>query len=79
VTLLGLADALLLLVAEADLDCGVAVLLLGLHLKNAIAAGLNDRDGADATLGVIDTGHADFFAENADAHRIRVRDKGVRS
>jgi len=68
VTKLGLADTMLFLVTKADLDGVIAFLILALNLKNAIAACLNDSNGADATLRVIDTGHADFFAENADAH-----------
>jgi hypothetical protein len=68
VTKLGLADAMLLLVSETDLDGGISILLLVLNLKYAIAACLDDSNGADATFRVIDTGHADFFSENADAH-----------
>ena len=59
--LLGLGDAMLFLVAEANLNGVVTILLLALDLENAIAACLDDSHGANATLRVIDTGHADFF------------------
>jgi hypothetical protein len=68
VSKLGLANAMLFLVSETDLDGRISILLLVLNLKYAIAACLDDSNGTDATLRVIDTGHADFFAENADAH-----------
>jgi hypothetical protein len=65
---LSLRNTLFLLVTITDLDGGITFLLLALYLEDTVATGLDNRDGTDATLGVIDTGHADFLAENADAH-----------
>ena len=68
VSFLGLAHAVLLLVAKANLDRRVALFFRALDLKDTIPSRLDDGDWADATLRVIDTGHTDFFSENADAH-----------
>jgi hypothetical protein len=61
---LGLAaEFLSFLAGEADLDGVVAVGLDGLHLHHGAGAGFNHGDRDQDVLGVVDLGHADFFAE----------------
>ncbi len=60
---LGLARVLGLLGREADLDGVVAVGLDGLHLHDGAGAGFDHGDRDQDVLGVVDLGHADFFAE----------------
>ena len=69
VAALGLGGALPLLVGEAELHGVVAVALLGPDLEHGARAALQDGDRDGGPVGLVDLGHADFAAEQSDAHR----------
>jgi hypothetical protein len=56
------------LVREADLDGVVAVGFHGLDLDHGAGAGFDHGDRDQDVLGVVDLGHADFFAEKGGDH-----------
>jgi len=63
----GLAGALFLLIAVADLDRGVTVGFRGLRLENRVTGNVDNRNrDHDTGLLVEQAGHTDFFAEEAE-------------
>ena len=59
---LGLGDAMLLLVEDAELDGGVAVVVDGLDLENRVRFGEDDGDGRDGPGLVVDAGHSHLLS-----------------
>ncbi len=58
----GFGDAMFLLVEDADLGGGVAVVVEGLDLEDRVGFGEDDGDGRDGPGLVVDAGHAHLLS-----------------
>src|SRR5262249_3467121 len=54
--------------AKAELNGVIAVVLDCLHLGDGARPGLNDRDGDNSAVLVVDPRHADFFSKQCRRH-----------
>ena len=62
-----LGGTLFLLIAVADLDCGVTVSFRSLGLEDRVSGYINNGNGDhDTGLLIEQAGHTDFFAEKAE-------------
>jgi hypothetical protein len=67
-TSLGAGGLLAALVCETQLNGFVPVAILGPHRQNRARTRLDDCDGVEVSLAVIDLRHADFAAQQSDWH-----------
>ena len=66
---LGLVGRLPLLVGEAELHGDISVAVLGADLEDRARAAFQHRHRDGDAVGLENLGHADFAAEQSDAHR----------